>query len=55
MDGFAVLAEDTFTANLESPITLEVLGTIGAGEFLSLKKLLTRNNPEYEDKKTLMH
>lgn len=30
-DGFAILAEDTKTASYDSPITLEVIETIGAG------------------------
>jgi putative molybdopterin biosynthesis protein len=32
MDGFAVHAEDTFGAEEEKPVTLEIVGKVGAGE-----------------------
>ncbi len=36
MDGYAVLAEDTFEADEDSPVKLKIKGRIGAGDFSAL-------------------
>jgi len=37
MDGFAIISEDTFSASKESPVFLEVVGEIKAGDFKNFK------------------